>query len=415
MKKMLSILLALVLTVALFAGCKKADSGETVEEPTKEPEVTAVPATEEPVVTEAPVTEAPTPTPEPTPEPYPDPYRFEILDQDEAEIQALSFDTIKQNGRILADGSVASYRLDIEDTIDGTDGKTSTVSMRGWLGFFEEELLGIGYQIDQGPVVFSKSFFETTQPEVKAAGGEFAQRFCVDIPVANLAGAQHELKIVCKVESGLYYLNSEVAPFVLFYDGPEAGEAAIDGTINVGEYNTQFTMDKTNFQTWTGTKIAKRTVTYYMSQKEDGVYVGIVATNIADGDALQLNFNPGARLEEVAGLFVSVIAGDTFKILQHNHKTLIKDDDNAAGVDISDLIEGKAVVDGTTYTIEFKLPVDFFKVTDVADATEFEYGVEKLYYGMFAVLSGEGYTNQSEAPGSSWFCKDLGIHEYYAY
>ena len=414
MKKIIAIVLSLALAAALFVGCAKAPAEET--QPTEVPATEAPAATEAPVVTEAPATEAPTPTPEPTPEPYPDPYRYEILDQEEAEIQAVSFDTIKQNGKILADGTVSSYRLDIEDTIDGKDGKTKTVTMRGWLGFFEEELLSIGYQIDQGPVVLSTSFFETTQPEVKAAGGEFAQRFSVDIPVSHLAGAQHELKIVAKVESGLYYLNLETAPFVLFYDGPEAAEAAIDGTIGVGEYNTCFTMDKNNAKTWTGSKMAKRTITYYMSQKEDGLYVGFVGTGLNANEMVQLNFNPGARLEEVPGLFLTVVLGDSLTFLQHNHKTALKDDDSPAGVDITESIESKVVVDGTTFTAEFKLPVDFFKVTDVADAAEFEYGVEKLYYGMFAVLGGgEGFTNQSEAPGSSWFCKDLGIHEYFAY
>jgi hypothetical protein len=419
MKKAIAIILSMLLVLALVAGCTKAGSGD---EPTKAPdEATVAPNTTDApsdataAPTDAPEapTDEPTATPEPTPEPFKDPYAIEILDYDEAEPRAFSFDTIKQNGNVLTDGGVATYRLEIEDTIDGKDGKTYEVTLRGWVGFNDGAIEKVGYQIDDGPVVFSDKFFEDTQQAVKDAGGEFAQRFTVDVPVGTLSGEGHELKVVVKLETGYFYLNPDANPFTLFYDGPAAEEHAIDGTIGVTEYSAKYTLDKSNAQTWTGTDMGEAKVEYYLDIRDGALYVGCVAENVNASDMIQLNFNPGARLEATTGLFVSFQAGDTLKVLQHNHKTTLKDDPNPGGVDITDLVEQKLVSADGKIVFEVKLPETLFQVTDVDGAAEFKLGNEKLYFGMFGVIGGGGYTNQSAAPGSSWNCVDLGIHEYF--
>ena len=77
MKKILSILLALMLSVALLAGCSIQNGEKTADEATKVPEASAVPATDVPAtevpatevpVTEEPATQAPTKEPKPTPD-----------------------------------------------------------------------------------------------------------------------------------------------------------------------------------------------------------------------------------------------------------------------------------------------------------------------------------------------------------
>ncbi len=414
MKRTLAIILSLILAVALFAGCTKAPAGN---DPTKAPDAdvaTDVPAAPTDVpATEVPVTEAPTATPEPTPEPFKDPYEIVILDADEAGYKAFSFDTIKQNGTILTDGGVASYRLDIEDTIDGTDGKTNTVTLRGWFGFLEEAIEEVGYQIDDRAIVFDEKFFETTQPEVIAAGGEFAHRFTVDVPVTGLTGAQHELKVVVRLESGYYYLNPDANPFFLYYDGPAATDHAVDGAISGGEYGASYVLDASNAVSWTNSDMGDRKIDYYLDIKDGALYVGCVVAGCAANDMVQLNFNPGARIDATTGLFISFQLGDALKVLQHNHKTELKDDPNPGGVDITDLVEAAITNTDGVYVFEVKLPENLFKVTDVEKAADFKLGTEKLYFGMFGVLGGGGYTNQSQAPGSSWNCVDLGIHEYY--
>ena len=419
MKKTFAILLSLLLALALFAGCAKTGEEGTATDAPKASEAvnpTDEPAgpTQAPVVTDAPTaTPDPTATPEPTPEPFKDPYAVEIMDYDEVALHGFSFDTIKYNGQVQTDGQVAGYRLEIEDTVDGKDGSIQVVTMRGWVGYEEEAIEAFGYLIDDGAPVFSDKFFETTEPAVKGAGGEFAQRFSVDIPVGSLTGAQHELRVIVKLESGMYYMEFDANPLMLFYDGPDADAHAVDGNITAAEYSANYTLDASNAVSWTNTEMGDKKVNYYLDIKDGALYVGCVVEGCAAGDMVQLNFNPGARIDATTGLFVSFQLGDALKVLQHNHKTELKDDPNPAGVDITDLVEAAITNTDGVYVFEVKLPETLFKVTDVEKAADFKLGVEKLYFGIFGVLGGGGYTNQSQAPGSSWNCVDLGIHEYY--
>ena len=412
MKKTLAILVALVLAAALFAGCatKPAEQNDATEKPA----ATDVPVvTDAPAPTDVPVTQAPTATPAPTAEPFNDPYKVEITDWDDAEVRNFSFDTIKVNGKTLTDGGVATYRLEIEDTIDGTDGSVKTVTMRGWAGLTEEEIIMTGYQIDDGAVVLSDKNFEATSDAVKAAGGDYAIRFSVDIPVEGLAG-QHELKVVLKTPEGLYYMNPMANPFVLMYEGVQAADNALDGVITAGEYSAKYVLDASNAQTWTGTSIGDRSIEYRLDLESDGLYVGCTVKGAAIGDMIQLNFNPGARLDGVPGRFISFKLEDgKVIVLQHNHKTQLKDDDNAGGADITELVGTAYAAGDGAVVFEAKLPIELFKVTDVEKADQFDAAKENLYFGMFVVMGGGGYTNQSSAPGSSWLCKDLGIHEYF--
>ena len=416
MKKVLVVLLSLLLAVAMFAGCSKtpAEPG-TSENPS---EASAVPATssepadptDEP--TEAPTAE-PTEVPEPTAVPFKDPYKVDIEDWDEVGSPAYSFDTIFFNNSIITDGGVINWKTENDETVDGTDGSIKTVAMRGWVGFAGEAIIAAGYQIDNDPVVLVSSWKEATEPQVIAAGGDNATRLKVEIPTAALVGTGHELKLVCELEeSGLVYM----IPFMLYFDGPATGaENAIDGTINEGEYKASYVLNSENAQTWTNGNMGDSSFTYYLSLKSDGLYVGVNCVGGAAGDAVQLNFNPGARIDETTGLFLTVVLGDTLNIMQHNHKTELLDDDSASGASITDKVENAVVKTDDGYVFEIKLPVEFFKVTDVENASDFEYGKENLYFGMFLVAGVHGFTSQSAAPGSDWTCKGLGLHEYIAF
>lgn len=418
MKKIFALIIALCMVIALFAGCTTPAEPDATKAPdaTEAPEVTDVPeVTDAPEPTEE-ATEAP--TPEPTPEPFPDPYAIEILDWIDAAGQNSSFDTIFFDSETITDGGVQAWKADNDETVNGIERSIKTVSMRGWAGFdaSDEEcaMENIGYQIDNNPVVWTKTF-EATEGPVKAAGGENAQRFKVTIPVSSLSGAGHELKVVALLKNGtVAYLNNDAGPFMLYYDGPEAAAAAIDGTIGEGEYNAQYTLDATTAKSWTNAEMGDKKVVYYLSLKEDGLYVGIDATNVAAGDTIQLNFNPGARIDDATGLFVSFVMGDEIKVLQHNHPTVLNPE-FTDGMDVTASVEAKIVAKEGGYVAEIKLPVDFFKVTDVEKAAEFQYGKENLYFGMFGVIGGQGFTNQSVAPGSDWTCKGLLLHEYIAY
>ncbi|MBO5077220.1 MAG: PT domain-containing protein [Clostridia bacterium] len=417
MKKLISVILVLGLIAVLFAGCKSAQN-ET--EPTAEPVVTEEPAKPTAAPTEAPTqapTEAPTAVPEPTAVPFNDPYAVEILNWEDMDVKNFSFDTIKFNGKIITDGGVAGWRVENDETVDGTDGSINEVTMRGWAGFLEENIVQVGYQIDDGPVVLGTNWFENTEDAVKGAGGEFAIRFAVNIPVSGLTGAGHELKIVSQVESGtLVYMNPEANPYFLYYDGPAAAELAIDGNVDPAEYSAAYVLDNSNAQTWTNSDIGEAVIEYYLKVVDDGLVVGVIGKGVAANDMIQLDFNPGARIDEssAGGLFVTFVLGDSLKVMQHNHKTALKDDPAAGGADITDLVEAKITKTDDGFMFEAKLPKDLFTVTDVEKAEDFAFGKERLYFGMFVVLGGaHGYTNQSAAPGSDWSPKGLGLHEYY--
>ena len=417
MKKIIFAILSLALAAALFAGCSNntvpGDKATEVPKATDEAVATDAPAATDVPATEVPATNAPTDPPEPTAEPFEDPYVMEIIDWDDADTKNYSFDTIKINGKVMADGTVSTYRLEIEDTVDGSDGSVKTVTMRGWAGLLEEEIEYAGYQIDDGELVISESFFEYTQPEVKAAGGEFAQRFSVDIPVEDLYG-EHELKIILQTAENCYYMNPSAAPFVLTYIGKPFVDNVLDGVVNAGEYSAKYVLDATNAKSWTNTDIGDRSIEYHLMLKNDGLYVGCVVKGGANGDMIQLNFNPGARLDDYTGLFISFkLDNGKITVLQHNHKNALKDDDNAGGADITSLVETAYAQGDGEIVFEVKLPIELFKVTDAGNADQFNISKERLYYGMFAVMGGGGYTNQSITPGSSWLCKDLYIHEYF--
>ncbi len=419
MKKFLAVILALCLVAALFAGCG-AQTNDKEPSPTKAPEVTAEPSepTAEPEATPE-VTTAPEPTkePEPTPVPYTDPYAVEILDWEDADGFNASFDSIFVNKVKVADGDVQLWKSENDETVDGTDGKVKSIGMRGWNGFYELKQKEFGYQIDNNPVVWVKRSTEATEQGVKAVGGDYAQRFNVTIPVENLYGEGHEITVVTKLEDGsIVYLNREEALFMLYYNGPEAPETAIDGTISEGEYTAQYALKKSNAQTWTGGDIGDTDIEYYINLKDDGLYIAIDATGVSAGDMLQLNFNPGARIDDAEALFVSFVVGDELKVLQQNHTNkYVAKVDKTNGNDITASIEAKIVAKDGGYIVEAKLPADFFTVTDVEDAAGFNYGRENLYFGMFVVLGTNGYTNQSTAPETDWTCKALALHEYVAY
>ena len=196
------------------------------------------------------------------------------------------------------------------------------------------------------------------------------------------------------------------------YDGSAAGQPAT-GLINESEYDVSYVLDSSNAQTWTTNgNIGNASVKYFFKAEDDGVKVAIRALGVNAGEYMQLNFNPGNKLAGSTGQFLSFVTGDSFKLLQHNHKNGVLDDANPNGADISDKVDGQiAAIDGG-YEIVAKLPKALFTITDVEGADSFVYGQDDLYFGMFIVTGGQGYTNQSTAPGADWTVDGLGLTEY---
>lgn len=414
MKKLLALVLALALVATMFAACgkdKKTDD-KPADKATEVPAATDAPADPTEVPTEAPTAE---PTAEPTPK---DPHAQELVDYDDYEggVQNYSFDTIKFNTKTITDGGVLAWKSENDSTIDGTDGSIKTVTLRGWLGLYDQAFVDAGYIIDDGYARFGSGTFENTSSDVIAAGGEFAQRFYVEIPVATLAGEGHTICVVLKAEDGeLIKINGGQDPYELYYDGPATVEApAVDGTIDAAEYDFKYTMNKDNVVVFTDTGSFEGNLDYYFRTTSDALYIGMVANGVADGDYIQVNFNPNGKLDTVSGQFISFITGETPKVLQHNHKNNLLD--NAAdGAEITSLIE-VAYVKGEdgSYNMEAKLPVGFFQTTDVEGAAEFTFAKgNTLYFGIFDVIGGKGYTLQKDVDFSAndWHCNSLDLYQ----
>ncbi len=182
--------------------------------------------------------------------------------------------------------------------------------------------------------------------------------------------------------------------------------------VKTASYSKSYKISADNAQTWTNGNIGETSINYYLKVVDDGVNVGVIARGVNDGDMIQLNFNPGNKLAATPGLFISFKVGDALTVLQHNHKTGVLDDDNPGGADITSKVENQIQKMSFGYEFTAKLPIDLFKVTDVEGADSFELGSDPLYFGMFVVTAGNGYTNQSAAPGSDWTCNGLGLTEY---
>ncbi|MBO4327734.1 MAG: hypothetical protein J5950_10725 [Clostridia bacterium] len=196
---------------------------------------------------------------------------------------------------------------------------------------------------------------------------------------------------------------------------PEGGErepVEPESIVRSSKYKYSYTVDAGNAVSWTGASIGDVEVKYYLKADDDGLYVGVVAKGANEGDLIQLNFNPDNKLAATPGLFISFKLGDTITVLQHNHKTGVLDNDSAGGADISDKVETQVVKMSYGYEFTAKLPVGLFTVTDVEGADSFEFGSDPLYFGMFMVVGGQGFTNQSAAPGSDWTCNGLCLTEY---
>ncbi|MBP5313187.1 MAG: dockerin type I repeat-containing protein [Clostridia bacterium] len=122
-----------------------------------------------------------------------------------------SFDSFYVDGVLnfgKGDGK-ASDKLDEEDRTvgDGTD-SVNKLTLRGWIGFNGAEIEAFGYKIGNADPVYSTSFVVNAEPAVIAAGGPFAKRFQVEVPVKGIEGNK-EIVMMVKLSNGDEYAIDE--------------------------------------------------------------------------------------------------------------------------------------------------------------------------------------------------------------
>ena len=256
--------------------------------------------------------------------------------------------------------------------------------------------------------------------------GLLAQADCIDVDKENLHNPDgtnwDKDERVCSIDltnvdySGEVWLShfnstgNEALVAEIKFVAKEA--AAPAGLINDADYSVSYVIDKTNATSWAGGQIGDLSVTYFFNVKDDGLEVAVRAIGLVQDNLVQLNFNPGNKLWDTTGQFVSFKLGDTLTVLQHNHKNGLLDDDSAGGADITAKVPNQIVKLDNGYEFTAKLPKELFTITDVEGADSFVYGQDDLYFGMFLVAGGGGLSNQQNTDYTDWTCKGLALNQY---
>ena len=134
-------------------------------------------------------------------------YDFEMyppyVEPDEAGKVANSFDTFYVNGGMYfpEDGGAGDKLTAQNNTIVFGEGEAhDSMILRGWIGF-SQPMASFGYYIDNYTFVYG-DFFTATEDGVKAAGGEHASRFEINVPLTALEGGVHKVGFIVKLEDG---------------------------------------------------------------------------------------------------------------------------------------------------------------------------------------------------------------------
>ncbi len=114
-------------------------------------------------------------------------------------VKGSSLDTVYFDEVAKQDGNAHTFLDSYTDRIINKDDEGfSTISFRGWVGY-GSAIDQFGYSIN-GVETFGE-FKQATEPGVLAAGGDYASRFKVDIPVGELT-ANADVKAIAKLEGG---------------------------------------------------------------------------------------------------------------------------------------------------------------------------------------------------------------------
>ena len=217
MKKLLLLAILMLALVITAVACTETPSESdttaavttTVEDPTDEP--TGEDTTVSEVPTEEP-TEDPTEVPSEVPSEVPteeittaEPLPYKT--PEEAGQKAASFDTFYVNGSMYfeADGGAGDKLTAQDNTVTFEIGAVhDSMMLRGWIGF-PQEIDSFGYYIDSYDFVYG-NFATATEDGVKNAGGEYASRFEILVPLSQLGVGEHRVGFIVKLADGTVVL-----------------------------------------------------------------------------------------------------------------------------------------------------------------------------------------------------------------
>ena len=136
-------------------------------------------------------------------------YDFELhppyieADSADAGKKSHSFDTFYVNGTMYfpQDGGAGDKLTAQNNTLTfGAGDAHDSLGLRGWIGF-NQAIDQFGYFIDNYSMVYGE-YKQATEDGVLAAGGEFASRFQINVPLSELSAGTHMIGFVVKLEDG---------------------------------------------------------------------------------------------------------------------------------------------------------------------------------------------------------------------
>ena len=126
------------------------------------------------------------------------------VEKEAAGMKNHSIDTFFANGEMYfeQDGMAGDKLTAQENKVVFKTGETAqSIALRGWIGF-DQAIASFGYYVDGYDFVWGE-FAQATEDGVLAAGGEFASRFHIIVPLTGLtSGTEHKIGFILKLADG---------------------------------------------------------------------------------------------------------------------------------------------------------------------------------------------------------------------
>ena len=148
-----------------------------------------------------------------------------------------SYDTFFANGEMyFAQDGQADVKLGLQDnTVAFADGAYCySIALRGWIGF-SQPIAQFGYFINDGEFVFADEFKAPTEDAVLGAGGQYASRFMITVPMGELGGGTYQVGFLAKLEDGTVVLLNAI--LTVTFSDPYVKDTAAGGAMS---YDTFF-------------------------------------------------------------------------------------------------------------------------------------------------------------------------------
>ena len=339
----------------------------------------------------------------------------------DAGMKGHSFDTFYVNGEMYFPDGGADAKLDeINNTLTfASAAELENITLRGGIGF-DQAIDSFGYYVDNYEFVYGE-FKTATEDDVLGAGGEFASRFEIKVPLEYLEGDDHFVGFVVKLADGtVAQLREEIV-----IDLPELPKDITDSfTADVNSNEVGTTMDASDLANFfvtelplagSGVEANGEGKLYHLTSINDmyadvnGKYffkanvinsdgagwMFVRGYKVVNSDEIVEKFDPNAGIFKInnyyetdsagamggAGIYARLSGGKLFIMVKYyNTETVTRVGNkiysiDAAGSELTMADNGSTVsilVDGVTYaTIALSGSVDYADINEIDPAGSF--------------------------------------------